>query len=69
MIPAPKFSEFITLFIPAFIHNNCLLHCMYLLILCFMLGNSVPKPLFEDFQEQVLEESEVFFSEKQGKCP
>jgi hypothetical protein len=28
----------------------------------------VPEPLFEDFQEQVLEDSEVFFSEKQGKC-
>jgi hypothetical protein len=29
----------------------------------------VPEPLFEDFHEQVLEDSEVFFSGQQGKCP
>jgi hypothetical protein len=29
-------------------------------IVCFALGNSVPEPLFEDFQEQVFEEPEVF---------
>jgi hypothetical protein len=29
----------------------------------------MPKPLFEDFQDQVFEESEVFFSRQQGKCP
>jgi hypothetical protein len=38
-------------------------------IVCFALGNSVSKPLFKDFQEQVIEESEVFFSGQQGKCP
>jgi hypothetical protein len=37
-------------------------------MVCFALGNSVLKPLFEDFQEQVFEESEVFLSEQQGKC-
>jgi hypothetical protein len=34
-----------------------------------MLGNSVPEPLFEDFQEQVFEEPEVFISGQQGKYP
>jgi hypothetical protein len=29
----------------------------------------MPEPLFEDFQEQVFEESEIFFSGQQGKCP
>jgi hypothetical protein len=38
-------------------------------IVCFVLGNTVLEPLFEDFQEQVFEESEVFLSGKQGKCP
>jgi hypothetical protein len=27
------------------------------------------EPLFKDFQEQVFEEFEVFFSDQQGKCP
>jgi hypothetical protein len=49
MILAPKFSEFIALSILAFIHNNCLLHCIYLSIVCFALGNSILEPLFEDF--------------------
>jgi hypothetical protein len=31
------------------------------------LGNFVPKPLFEDFQEHVFEEPEVFFGKQQGK--
>jgi hypothetical protein len=69
MILAPKFSEFVALFIHAFIHNNCLLHCIYLSIMCFAFGNFVPELLFEDFQEHVFEESEVFFGEQQGKCP
>jgi hypothetical protein len=69
MILAPEFSKFIALFIPAFIHYNCLLHCIYLSIVCFALGNSVPEPLFEDFQEHVFEDLEVFFSGQQGKCP
>jgi hypothetical protein len=29
----------------------------------------MPEPLFEDFQEQAFEDSEVFFSGQQGKCP
>jgi hypothetical protein len=69
MIFAPKFSKFITLSILAFIHNNCLLHCIYLSIVCFALGNSVMELLFEDFQELVFEEAEVFFNEQQDKCP
>jgi hypothetical protein len=27
------------------------------------------EPLFEDFQEQVFEEPEVYLSGEQGKCP
>jgi hypothetical protein len=69
MILAPKFSEFVALPIIALMHNNCLLHCIYLSIVCFALGNSMSGPLFEDFQEQAFEESEVFFSGQQGKCP
>jgi hypothetical protein len=65
----PKFPEFIALSILAFIHNNYLLHCIYLSIVCFILGNFMSEPLFEDFQEQVFEESEVFFSGQQDKCP
>jgi hypothetical protein len=37
-------------------------------IVCFVLGNSVPEPLFEDFQEQVFEGLKVLFSGQQGKC-
>jgi hypothetical protein len=33
------------------------------------IGNSMPEPLFEDFQEQDFEDLEVFFSGQQGKCP
>jgi hypothetical protein len=29
----------------------------------------MPDPLFRDFQDQVFEESQVFFSGQQGKCP
>jgi hypothetical protein len=68
MILTPKFSEFIALSIHAFIHNDCLLHCIYLSVVFFALGNFVPEPLFKDFQEQAFEESEVFFSGQQGKC-
>jgi hypothetical protein len=28
----------------------------------------MPEPLFEDFQDQAFEESQIFFAEKQGKC-
>jgi hypothetical protein len=34
-----------------------------------MLGNTVPEPFFEEFQEQAFEESQFFFVEQQGKCP
>jgi hypothetical protein len=51
MILAPKLSEFIALSIPAFIHNNCLLHCIYLVIVCFALRNSKPESPFEDFEK------------------
>jgi hypothetical protein len=69
MILAPKFSEFIALSILAFIQNK-LFAALYLFVYCVLvLGNFVPEPLFEDFQEQVFEESEVFFSGQQGKCP
>jgi hypothetical protein len=42
---------------------------IYLVVVCFVLGNSVSEPLFEDFQEQAFEDSKVFFSGQQGKCP
>jgi hypothetical protein len=34
-----------------------------------MLGNAVPEPFFEDFQDQAFEESHFFLVEQQGKCP
>jgi hypothetical protein len=34
-----------------------------------MLGNDVPEPFFEDFQDQAFEEFQFFFVEQQGKCP
>jgi hypothetical protein len=65
----PKFSEFIALSIHAFIHNNCLLHCIYLVYCVLVLGNSMSELLFEDFQEHVHEDSEVLFSGQHGRCP
>jgi hypothetical protein len=62
VILAPNFLEFMALSNPAFIHNNCLLHCIYLVIVCFALGNSVSEPLIEDFHERAFEDSDVFFS-------
>lgn len=68
MILASKFSEFITLSILAFIHNK-LFPVLYLFVYCVLaFVNFVLEPLFKDFQEQVFEESEVFFSGQQGKC-
>jgi hypothetical protein len=29
----------------------------------------VPEPLFEDFQDQTFEESQLFFADQQGKSP
>jgi hypothetical protein len=69
MILAPKLSEFTALSILAFIHNK-LFAALHLFVYCVLpLGNSVSEPLFEDLQDQVFEESEVFFSGQQGKCP
>jgi hypothetical protein len=34
-----------------------------------MVGNVVPEPFFEDFQDQAFEDSPFFFAEQQGKCP
>jgi hypothetical protein len=43
---------------------------LYLFVYCVLaLGNSVLESLFKDFQEQVFEDFEVFFSGQQGKCP
>jgi hypothetical protein len=36
---------------------------------CFVLGNTVPEPFFEDFQDQAFEGPLFFFAEQQGKCP
>jgi hypothetical protein len=35
----------------------------------FTLGNAVPEPFFEDFQDQAFEESQLFFVDQQGKLP
>jgi hypothetical protein len=69
VIIVPKLLEFLILSIRAFIHNNCLLHLDLFLYCVLALGNSVLESLFDDFQEQVFEDSEVFFSGQQGKCP
>jgi hypothetical protein len=34
---------------------------------CFALGNIVPEPFSEDFQDQAFEESQLFFMVQQGK--
>jgi hypothetical protein len=34
-----------------------------------MLGNVVPEPFFEDFQDQTFEESRFFFAEQQDRFP
>jgi hypothetical protein len=34
-----------------------------------MLGNIVPEPFFEVFQDQAFEESQVFFMDEQDKLP
>jgi hypothetical protein len=68
VILAPKISKSFALSIFALIHNNCVLHYIYLVIVCFTLGNPTLEPLFKDFQEQVIEDTEDFFSGQQGKC-
>jgi hypothetical protein len=35
----------------------------------FMIGNDVPGPFFEDFQDQAFEESKLFFMDQQGNLP
>jgi hypothetical protein len=41
------------------------------LIACgyFTVGNVVPEPFFEDFQDQAFEDYPFFFEEQQGKSP
>jgi hypothetical protein len=34
-----------------------------------MLGNAVPEPFFDDFQDQAFEKSQLFFMDQQGKLP
>jgi hypothetical protein len=48
-----------------------MLVAFYLLIVCvyFVLGNTVPEPFFEDFQDQAFEEFQFFFAEQQVKWP
>jgi hypothetical protein len=41
-----------------------LIACVY-----FTVGNVVPEPVFEDLQDQVFEESQLFFMDQQGKSP
>jgi hypothetical protein len=36
---------------------------------CFLIGNAVPGPFFEDFQDQAFEESQLLFVDQQGKLP
>jgi hypothetical protein len=36
---------------------------------CFALGNVVPKPFSEDFKDKAFEESQLFFTDQQGKLP
>jgi hypothetical protein len=45
--------------------------CCILLIdcVCFTLGNIVPEPFSEDFQDQAFEESQLFLADQQGKLP
>jgi hypothetical protein len=43
--------------------------CQFTTCVYFVLGNIVPEPFFEDFQDQAFEESQLFFAEHQGKCP
>jgi hypothetical protein len=45
--------------------------CFILLIdyVCFILGNVVPEPFSEHFQNQAFEESQLFFADQQGKLP
>jgi hypothetical protein len=33
------------------------------------IGNVVPEPLFEDYQDQTFKESQLFFADQQGKSP
>jgi hypothetical protein len=40
-----------------------------LLIDCFVIGNIALKPLFEDFQDQTFEESQLFFADQQDNSP
>jgi hypothetical protein len=67
VILAPKFLKYFTLSFHAFIiHVYCILiDYAY----TSRLGNAVPEPFSEDFQDQALEESQLFFMGQQGKLP
>jgi hypothetical protein len=56
-----KFLRVIHSFISC-IHNTCLLHIDWLHV-CFMLGNAMLEPFFENFQDYAFEESQFFFVE------
>jgi hypothetical protein len=47
-------------------HNNGLWLCIYLVCYVLALGYSMLESQFKDFQEQVFEEPEVFFSGQQA---
>jgi hypothetical protein len=45
-------------------------YCILLIdCVCFALGNAMPEPFYEVFQDQDFEESQIFFAEQQGKFP
>jgi hypothetical protein len=67
VILVSKFSESFTLSFHAFIIHVC---CILIdFFVYFTLGNVVPEPFFEDFQDQAFEESLLFFVDQQGKLP
>jgi hypothetical protein len=59
MILAPKFLESLLFHLMhSLTHVCCILLIDYV---CFVLGNVVPKPFNEDFQDQAFDESLLFF--------
>jgi hypothetical protein len=42
------------------------LHC---LIVCLSVIEIISDPTYEDFQDEVCEDSNLFFSKQCGKCP
>jgi hypothetical protein len=66
-ILAPKFLQSFTLSFHAFIIHVCCILINY--VYTSRLGNVVPEPFFEDFQDQAFEEFQLFFMDQQGKLP